>query len=131
MKTDYSWPGKTILIAEDENSNFRLLQAILKKSNLTIIRANNGNDAIEKFENKTIDLILMDVKMPIMDGLEATREIKKLNKAIPIIALTAFAMQDDEKICLDAGCNEYVSKPIRPDNLLHLLNKYLSDNICK
>ena len=123
----YSWPGKTVLIAEDENSNFRLLQVILKNSNLTIIRAFDGNDAVVKFENNTIDLILMDIKMPVMDGLEATRLIRQTNLTVPIIAQTAYAMQDDEKLGLEAGCTEYISKPIRPDNLLHLLNKYLFD----
>lgn len=121
----FNWKGKTILIAEDEKSNFRFLEVILKKTHVNILRAVNGLEAINIFKNNTIDLILMDIKMPVMDGLEATREIKKLNKAIPIIALTAFAMQNDSNICKDAGCNDYISKPISQEKLFSTLDKYL------
>lgn len=124
---DYNWMGKTILIAEDEKSNFRFLEVLLKRTNAKIIRAINGVEAIELFKISRIDLILMDIKMPVMDGLEATREIKKLNKDIPIIALTAYAMQNDSNICKDAGCNDYVSKPISQDKLFLVLKKYLSE----
>jgi len=124
--SNHNWSGKTILIAEDEKSNFRLLQAMLNKTNLNIIHAVDGFDAIQKFENNPIDLILMDIKMPVMDGLEATREIKKRKSSIPIIAQTAYAMQDDEKMSLDAGCDEYISKPITQQKLFSLLSKYLS-----
>ncbi len=122
---NYSWPGKTLLIAEDEKSNFRLLQVMLNTTNLNLIHAVNGREAIEKFENNAVDLILMDIKMPVMDGLEATREIKKMNPDVPIIAQTAFAMQDDEKMIIEAGCDEYIAKPITQQKILALLNKYL------
>jgi PAS domain S-box-containing protein len=122
---EYNWIGKTILIAEDEKSNFRFLEVLLKRTNVNIIRAVNGLEAIYFFKNDKIDLILMDIKMPVMDGLEATREIKKLNRDIPIIALTAYAMQNDSNICLDAGCNDYVSKPISSDKLFLVVDKYL------
>ena len=117
--------NKTILIAEDEKSNFRFLEVLLKRTRAKIIRAINGLEAISIFKNNSIDLILMDIKMPVMDGLEATREIKKLNRDIPIIALTAFAMQNDTNICKDAGCNDYVAKPVSQDKLFLVLKKYL------
>lgn len=122
---EFNWMGKTILIAEDEKSNFRFLEVLLKKTNVHIIRANNGLEAIELFRISRVDLILMDIKMPVMGGLEATREIKKLNKDIPIIALTAYAMQNDANICIEAGCNDYISKPIAKDKLFSILNRYL------
>jgi PAS domain S-box-containing protein len=124
--SNYNWSGKTILIAEDEKSNFRLLEVMLNKTNLIIIHAVDGIDAIQKFENNAIDLILMDIKMPIMNGLDATREIKKRKSTVPIVAQTAYAMQDDEKMSINAGCNEYISKPITQQKLFSLLSKYLS-----
>lgn len=125
-KYDYNWNTKTLLVAEDENSNFRLIEVLLKRTNVNILRANDGKEAIKQVENNRIDLILMDIKMPEMDGLEATRQIKKINKNLPIIALTAFAMQNDEALCIEAGCDDYIAKPILQDKLFSLLNKYLS-----
>jgi PAS domain S-box-containing protein len=122
----YNWSGKTILIAEDEESNFRYLEIILMQTNINIIYAKNGVEAFDKFQKNNIDLILMDIKMPEMDGLEATRRIRKLDKDILIIAQTAFAMENDEKMSLQAGCNDYISKPIRKLKLIELINKYLS-----
>ncbi|MHC1703295.1 MAG: response regulator [Tenuifilaceae bacterium] len=122
-----NWSNKTILIAEDENSNFRYLEVLLKKTNVKILRAQNGNEAIDVFMKNRIDLVLMDIKMPIMDGLEATREIKKINDDVPIIAQTAYAMQNDDTNCIEAGCSDYISKPIRPERLMPLLEKFLSN----
>lgn len=122
---EFNWEGKTILIAEDENSNFKYLVASFKKTRVNILRALNGNEAIDIYKSNRIDLIIMDIKMPKMNGLEATKEIRKLNKDIPIIALTAFAMQNDAVICFEAGCNEYLSKPILQEKLFSVLSKYL------
>lgn len=123
---EYNWTGKTLLVAEDEDSNFRLIEVLLKGTNVRILRAENGKEAIEKSTSNPIDLILMDIKMPVMDGLKATQEIKKINKDIPIIAQTAYAMENDEKICLESGCDDYISKPILQDKLFAMLDKYLS-----
>jgi CheY-like chemotaxis protein/nitrogen-specific signal transduction histidine kinase len=123
---EYNWTGKTLLVAEDEDSNFRLIEVLLKGTNVKILRAENGKEAIEKFSENSIDLVLMDIKMPIMDGLIATQEIKKINKDIPVIAQTAYAMENDERICLESGCDDYISKPILQDKLFEILNKYLS-----
>ncbi len=123
---EFNWTGKTLLVAEDEDSNFRLIEVLLKGTNVRILRAENGKEAIEKFSENSIDLVLMDIKMPIMDGLIATQEIKKINKDIPVIAQTAYAMENDERICLESGCDDYISKPILQDKLFEILNKYLS-----
>lgn len=123
---EFNWTGKTFLVAEDEDSNFRLIEVLLKGTNVKILRAENGKEAIEKFSENSIDLVLMDIKMPIMDGLIATQEIKKINKDIPVIAQTAYAMENDERICLESGCDDYISKPILQDKLFEILNKYLS-----
>jgi len=77
------------------------------------------------YQKNEVDLILMDIKMPEMDGLDATKAIKKVDKEIPIIAQTAFAMENDEKMSLEAGCDAYISKPIRKHKLFELLNEYL------
>lgn len=122
---DYKWPGKTILIAEDEESNFRFLEMLLSKTEVKLIHAENGKQAIEMYQKNEVDLILMDIKMPVLDGLEATKRIKNIDSEIPIIAQTAFAMENDEKLSLEAGCNAYISKPIRKHKLFELLNEYL------
>ncbi len=121
------WQDKIILVAEDEYSNYKLIEVLLKKNKIKIIRANNGKEAVEQFKTNSIDLILMDIKMPIMDGLEATKAIRDMNQNIPIIAQTAYAMDNDEKICLESGCSDYLSKPIQPGKLMAMLQKYLID----
>jgi CheY-like chemotaxis protein len=121
-----SWEGKTILIAEDEESNYKFLELLLKGTGLKILRASNGYQAIDLCkENKNIDLVLMDIKMPELNGLDATKEIKKLRTNLPVIAQTAYAMQNDEKISLEAGCDDYIAKPILKEKLFMLINKWM------
>ena len=105
-----------LLIAEDTDSNFLLLSLLLKKE-YEIHRANNGAEAVRRFRELSPDLILMDIKMPEMDGLEATRAIRRENQTVPIIAITAFAYDKDRQRALDAGCNDYLSKPIDANKL--------------
>lgn len=120
------WEGKTILIAEDEESNYKFLEMLLKGTGLKILRASNGYQAIDLCkENKNIDLILMDIKMPELNGLDATKEIKKLRTNLPVIAQTAYAMHNDEKISLQAGCDDYIAKPILKEKLFMLINKWM------
>ena len=123
---DYNFSGKTILIAEDETSNFMFLEMILDETNVNIIHAKNGNEAFTKYKNNKIDLILMDIKMPVADGLKTTKRIRQEDPDIPIIAQTTFAMEDDKKMSISAGCNDYISKPIKKQKLIDLLYKYLS-----
>ncbi|MFC2104027.1 response regulator [Bacteroidota bacterium] len=124
---DYKkWEDKTILIAEDEESNYKFLEMLLTKKGLNVLSVENGIGAVEicKGHNK-IDLILMDIKMPGMNGLEATTKIKQMKPEIPIIIQTAYAMQNDEKISIEAGCDDYIAKPIKKEKLLSLLDKWL------
>lgn len=114
---------KKILIAEDTDSNFLLLSIILRKE-YEIIRAYNGLEAVEMCRSELPDLILMDFKMPLMDGLQATREIRKFNKDIVVIALTANAYDSDREHAYDAGCNDYMSKPVAPNELRSKLRSY-------
>jgi len=115
-----------ILVAEDEEANFLLLEMWLKKY-ARLIHATDGNETVELAKtNQDIDLILMDIKMPYLNGIEATREIRKLDKDIPIIAQTAFVMENEKKDILAAGCNEILSKPIRNKEFKGLLSHYIS-----
>lgn len=109
-----------VLIAEDNDSNYSLVRHMLKDYNLT--RVENGVDAVEKVRCEKFDLVLMDLKMPVMDGLEATRKIREFNVEIPIIALTANAFDSDKTNALDAGCNAFLAKPIKKRQLLELFS---------
>ncbi|MBA7528543.1 Sensor histidine kinase RcsC [subsurface metagenome] len=124
--TDYDWSQYTILIAEDEDTNYIYLETALEKTNATILRAKNGKEAVELARvNPMIDIILMDIKMPEMNGFEATRSIKSFRKDIPIIAQTAFAMDEDRRNCSAVGCIDFLAKPIRYRVLVETLAKYL------
>ena len=123
---DNNWANKTILIAEDEDSNFNYIQLLLRKTNTKIIRAENGKDAIEKTKEFNPDLILMDIKMPIMDGLEATKIIKHENPTIKIISVSAFSTKSDIEQSKEAGCIKHLTKPLQKTTLLETLKIYLS-----
>jgi len=121
------WLGKSILIAEDEELNLFYFQTVLKKSGIKILTANNGLEAIEQCKkHDEISIVLMDVKMPEMDGLTATRIIRTFRKSLPIIATTAFALSSDGVKCYEAGCNEYLPKPIKRDHLYLMISKFIS-----
>jgi PAS domain S-box-containing protein len=121
--------GKTILIAEDVEDSFLFLQIVLEKSGHRVIWAKNGEEAVQLCkENNTIDLVLMDINMPVMKGYEATREIKKLRPQLPIIAQTAFAIAGDRKKSIAAGCDDYISKPINKKMLLDKIEKCFEDD---
>ena len=120
--------GKIILIAEDEASNYELLMLYLENLEVKTLWAKNGEEAISLCKsNRNIDLVLMDIKMPKMNGLEATSIIRKTNPDLPIIAQTAFVLHGDEQKAYDAGCNDYIGKPIKRKDLYTLLTKYLID----
>jgi CheY-like chemotaxis protein len=119
--------GKTILIAEDENSGFAYLEAILKRTGVTLLYAKNGLEAVEIFRaNPEIDLVLMDLQMPGLDGFQARAKISEINPHTPQIAQTAFAMVEDEIKTREAGFNGYICKPIRKNDLLNLIGKLLN-----
>lgn len=117
----------TILIVEDEQMNYFLLFHAVSRTNATILWAKNGSEAIELLQqgDKEIDLILMDIIMPIMDGLEATRKIKILAPELPIIAQTACILAEDKKNILGAGCDSFLAKPLKKDKLFQLLEEHL------
>lgn len=118
---------KTILVAEDQLDNLALVKVYLSDT-YEIIHAENGAEAIEMIKKNAanIDAILMDIKMPIIDGIEATQEIRKLRFEKPIIVLTAYAYPEDKIIALNAGCDYYLTKPISHDNLLETLEMILT-----
>ncbi len=120
---------KTILVAEDEEINFLFIETLLEPTGAKVIHAWNGQQTIDTIkENNRIDLILMDIKMPIVDGYQATRDIKQMKPDLPIIAQTAYALGDDKILCFEAGCDEYLSKPLRKNKLYSLLNEHFPNN---
>lgn len=125
-KMQHNWSDKVILVAEDVTTNYLLIKSALKKTGVTLIWVKNGQEAIDTFlERKDIDLILMDLRMPIKDGYEATKEIRVHNTDIPIIAQTSYAMVEDHGISLQAGCTDYICKPYNLNSLLNLIAKYI------
>jgi CheY-like chemotaxis protein/nitrogen-specific signal transduction histidine kinase len=122
---DFVFPEKkTILIAEDIDSNFKLVRFFLSNANTEIIRAANGKEAVQKFQsNKNIDLILMDIKMPVMDGYTAVKLIRETNNTIPIIAQTAYA--EDKEKAIDSGCSGFISKPFDKKSLLKVIHEFI------
>lgn len=125
QKNSYNWSGKTILVVEDDNDSFLYLETLLEKNNVTILRAENGKEAVERCAaDKKISLILMDIQTPVMNGYEATKKIRTFNKNIPIIAQTANAFAEDREKCMASGCNDYVVKPIDVKYLFSLIDSY-------
>lgn len=116
-----------ILIAEDDEVNYLYIKTSLKKiKNITLIRAENGQDAVDLYQvNSRIKLVIMDIKMPVMDGLEATHRILKINPKAKIVAVTAYAQESDKDEALKAGCIDYLSKPFLPEKLLEIVTKYI------
>ncbi len=115
-----------VMVAEDDLISYKYLETILKKEKLTVIHAKNGEETVLFMEqNPEISIILMDLRMPVMDGLEATKRIREFNKSVIIVAQTINALPIDRKISLDAGCNDYLSKPISEEVLISVLRKYL------
>ena len=124
--------GKTILVVEDVPENIELIITMLKATRVSIIRADNGLIAVHLCrENPSIDLVLMDIQMPVMNGYDATREIKKIRPGLPVIALTAYAFDKDKKSCEEAGCDDFLSKPIFKKDLLQKLGDSLSEEVIK
>ncbi len=122
---DYNWKDKTILVAEDDDFNFIVLEEILKYTKANVIRKENGKEAvIEFYSNSNVDIVLMDIEMPVMDGITATREIRKTNNKVPIIMLTAYAIRYEEAESLKAGSNYFLTKPIEEDKILGIINSY-------
>jgi CheY-like chemotaxis protein len=116
-----------ILVAEDDETNFYYLNALItRETGIKVLHASNGREAIELFKaNPDIKLILMDIKMPEIDGFEATRQIKLINPNVNIIAITAYAMSGDEERIIAAGYDGYLSKPINKKSLLEKIAEFI------
>ncbi|MBW7988754.1 MAG: response regulator [Planctomycetes bacterium] len=137
MHSSHTDPGKKktgqpefsghILVAEDARTNQVLIKSLLKRLGLKVTIAEDGNQAVKKALSKQFEMIFMDIQMPCMNGYEATKALRKEGVKIPIVALTANAMKSDDKKCLAAGCDDYISKPIEKKKLLQVLSKYLSN----
>lgn len=126
-KSTESILGKTILVVEDDRINFMYLFEITKNIGLHIIHFEDGSSAVEEIKNNSnIDLVLMDIRLPIMNGLEATKQIKKLRPLLPVIAQTAFAREIEKKQALEAGCDDYISKPFSKEKLIDIILKYMN-----
>jgi CheY-like chemotaxis protein len=116
-----------ILVVEDNPTNQKVVAGLLGKRGYQTTVATHGGEALEALEKSAFDLVLMDVQMPILDGLEATRLIRQDARwrTLPIVGLTAHAMVGDRQRCLDAGMNDYLAKPVRPAELLETVKKYV------
>ncbi len=124
-KAGFDLSGKVILVADDVESVYLYMKAILRKTNARLIWAKNGQEAIDICkENKNISLVLMDIQMPVMNGLEATRLIKLFRNDLPIIAQTAYALKGDKEMSLNAGCDDYIAKPIDTKVLFTTIEKH-------
>lgn len=116
-----------VLVAEDDDTNYFFIYAILSRANVELYRAKNGEEAIEICKsNVDIAIVFMDIKMPILDGIDATKAIKILRPNLPIIAQTAYVMQEDKQRALDAGCDGILPKPIKKADILEYIEKYSS-----
>ena len=117
---------KKILVAEDNDSNFILMTYILRKY-YSYDRAKNGQEAVDLVANGGYDMVLMDIKMPVMDGLEATKVIKEKHPDLPIIALTANAFDSDRQLAVQAGCSDFLSKPVSSELCIKTIRKFLGE----
>lgn len=124
---EYDFTGITILIAEDEKVNQLYLEEIFKSTNATIIMAENGKEALDFLKNNPdIKIALLDIKMPVMDGLEAARIIKNQFKALPLIAQTAYSQKHEKEKAIEAGFDDFISKPINRNKLFNLIKTYIN-----
>jgi CheY-like chemotaxis protein len=122
---NHDWSGRTILVAEDVPTNYLLIEAVLSRTRVNLIWARNGQEAVEKcIDNDGIDLVLMDIQMPVMNGIEATRAILKIRAKLPIIAQTAFTFNYEEEKIKKAGCRQVLTKPISPEALVSCIQDY-------
>ena len=120
-----TWSKYTLLLVEDDQNSMLYIKELLLPSQINIIHTNNGDDAIKTCKDSTVDIVLMDIKLPTIDGLETTKRIRLFNKELPIIAQTAYALSADLQKAAKAGCNDYITKPISRAKLLDTMAKYL------
>jgi CheY-like chemotaxis protein len=124
-KYDYDFSRKVILVVEDNHISFKLISAVLGQVQATVVHASNGQQAIDLCASEEhYDLVLMDVQMPEVNGLEATREIKRLRPDLVVVATTANAYTEDEIACRQAGCDAFIPKPLNFRNMFELMQSF-------
>jgi|WetSurMetagenome_2_1015567.scaffolds.fasta_scaffold31042_3 CheY-like chemotaxis protein len=120
------WSDKTILIAEDDTINFNLLSIMLRPTKINVLWAKNGLEAVNLFSGtSSINAVLMDIQMPVMDGNEASFRIRRINKKVPIIVISAYTSRDVKQRAIEAGTNEFINKPVQAERLIEIVEKYL------
>ena len=122
---------KKILVIEDNEQNMYLLNFILQKHGFDVLQAYRGDEGIALAQKQPLDLILLDIQLPVMNGYMVARELRKIEglKNVPIVAVTSYAMPGDREQTLEAGCTGYIEKPINPDTFIDDINKFLQDSI--
>ncbi len=124
---EYNWNEKRILVVEDDDASYDFFERILKKTKAQLVRAEDGLQAVKKFSQNNFDVVLMDIRLPRMDGYKTMKKIKTMQSEIPVIAQTAYAMQGEKEKCLKSGFDDYLSKPIKITDLLKMINRYINN----
>ena len=126
IEVSYNWKNKVILVVDDNESNYLFFESCIDKTQAQLLWAKDGMEAIQLCKNNPlIDLVLMDIQLPNLNGYEATIEIKKIRKDLPVLAQTAFAMNGEDENCFIAGCDAYISLPVQPKLLLKEIDRFL------
>ncbi len=125
----YDWNGKRILIVEDDHLNYEFLFSVIEETNAEISRAVEGSEAVRMCSSQSYDIILMDIRLPVLNGLEATRKIREMGIKTPIIAQTAYSLDDDREKSIESGCDDYIAKPITRKILLMKIDKLLKPSV--
>lgn len=125
-KYDFNFNRKLVLVVEDNPVSFKLIEAMLTRVNLALLHACNGKEAIDLcMSNPEIEIVLMDMQLPVISGFQATRSITEFRPELPVIATTANAFSEDKAACMDAGCTAFISKPIAFEELFKLMDSIL------
>ncbi|MGK7394180.1 MAG: ATP-binding protein [Candidatus Cyclobacteriaceae bacterium M3_2C_046] len=125
----YQFQQQTILVAEDQDYNFVFIAQVLKNAGLQVVRAQNGKEAIELVDQHAVDLVLMDIKMPIKSGYDATKEIKRAKPQLPVIIQSAYALPEEKEKAFQYGCDDYLTKPLEPELLLSRIARFLHKDL--
>jgi CheY-like chemotaxis protein len=127
FKSMYNFSGRTVLIVDDVLLNLIMLEIYFKNTGASILFAENGKEALDICTlNQDVDIVLMDIQMPVMNGLDATREIRKINPGIPVIVISTYYKPEDKRLCFDAGCSAFLPKPCHRNDLLYTVNYYFN-----